>query len=56
MIAIVWLGKLLVMHRQYMCEYSIPVDVDVEASAKIMCNSINGNVKYDGCENSISAD
>lgn len=34
----------------------VPVNVDVEAPAKVMRNSIDGNIKYDGCEDPLSAD
>lgn len=58
MIAIVWLGGLLVMpwimNTVYGC--FIPVDVDVEAPAKVMRDSINGDIKDDGCEDTISND
>lgn len=34
----------------------IPVDVDVKAPAKVMRNSIDGDIKDDGCEDPVSAD
>lgn len=63
MIAIVWLGELLVMSwlmntvsggRFFF--FFIPVDVDVEAPAKVMRNSIDGDIKDDGCEDPVSTD
>ena len=58
MIAIVWLGGFLVMGWLMNTIYGcfIPVDVDVEAPAKVMCNSIDGDIEDDGCEDPVSAD
>lgn len=58
MIAIVWLGGLLVMAWSMNTIYGcfVPVDIDVEAPAKVMCNSIDGDIEDDSCEDPVSAD
>lgn len=58
MIAIVWLGGLLVMAwlMNTLKGCFIPVDVDVEAPAKVMCYSIDSDIEDDGCEDPVSAD
>jgi hypothetical protein len=40
----------------YIVRICVPVDIDVEAPAKVMCNGVDGDIKYDGCENPVSAD
>jgi hypothetical protein len=53
--AIVWLVTVSYVSLGASKDLLLPVDVDVESSAEIMCYGINHDVEYDGCEDPISA-